>query len=817
MRCQIEGPFDRGISMIRRLLPVLLSAATFVAVSVAGTHVVQAVTATTWNSDITYDQQGTEDLGEVKLSGDNETITVTIESGTTVKATSIRENGSEDARSHNLVIKGGGKLEIDTPENAPGIIVGGSFTIKSGTVDTNSEIVVEGSVTIEDEGTLKITSDDQNDPGIQAGSFTIKSGTAETFSMIDVQGSVTVEGGKVTANKGISAGGDITISGGTVTTTTGPIITETGNITISGRKTTVEAANADGKAVFGGRTVTVEAGSLSAKGADASIYSNGKVTIKDGKVTATTFDSRGSAISGGSIEITGGQVIAKQAVNAMESSGSITITGGNVFASGSETGIGIQDGQTGAVIKLGWTDPSDFIYASSYVGGRSPIQAQKRFLALGTQAEPDQVGPDFAANSKEVVTGIIDTGDVATDKIDDKTLIPLHGYVLEVPDGVTPDNYIDSFELNGKKMYVFKEGSTGILKFTSGNMRKLSMLSFDGKKEIGDVNIKGSGLERTFVTPSKDMVLSVKKADLSVDDINSRKYTGEAIRPAVKVKDGTKVLTKGTDYTVNYSDNVKPGTAKAKITGKNTYVGSYTKKFTILAVYKVTLKMEGKGSVTVSPKSGISGKEVTLKAKAANGYEFKQWKVISGGVDLANKKKATTTFRIKKSDVTVKAIFEKKVGGLLLARMKPKGDNELELTWTKIKGAGGYDIFFSPCGDEKYYKLVSTIKGDSVTSHIFKDFKGKSLKKKTGYKTLVRAWVNKDGKKKYVSKSNSAHCYTSGGNKGYTNAKSVTVDKTKVTLKTGKKHTIKAKVNKVDKKKKLMSKEHGPTIRYISS
>ena len=75
----------------------------------------------------------------------------------------------------------------------------------------------------------------------------------------------------------------------------------------------------------------------------------------------------------------------------------------------------------------------------------------------------------------------------------------------------------------------------------------------------------------------------------------------------------------------------------------------------------------------------------------------------------------------------------------------------------------------------------------------------------------------KNGKKVYVRTSPIMHAYTGNGTKNYTNAKSVTVNKTKVTLKKGKAFTIKTKVNKVNKKKKLMPKSHAPTLRYMTS
>ena len=51
----------------------------------------------------------------------------------------------------------------------------------------------------------------------------------------------------------------------------------------------------------------------------------------------------------------------------------------------------------------------------------------------------------------------------------------------------------------------------------------------------------------------------------------------------------------------------------------------------------------------------------------------------------------------------------------------------------------------------------------------------------------------------------------------FTNAKSVTVKKTKVSLRAGKKYKIKARVNRLQSGKKLMPSVHAPTLRYVSS
>ena len=71
-------------------------------------------------------------------------------------------------------------------------------------------------------------------------------------------------------------------------------------------------------------------------------------------------------------------------------------------------------------------------------------------------------------------------------------------------------------------------------------------------------------------------------------------YDGTAKQPAVTVKDGSAVLTEGTDYTVAYADNTNVGTATVTVTGKGNYSGTKTAQFTITSgVAVVTTAPEG--------------------------------------------------------------------------------------------------------------------------------------------------------------------------------------------------------------------------------
>ena len=150
----------------------------------------------------------------------------------------------------------------------------------------------------------------------------------------------------------------------------------------------------------------------------------------------------------------------------------------------------------------------------------------------------------------------------------------------------------------------------------------------------------------------------------------------------------------------------------------------------------------------------------------------------------------------------------------LLVKMAAKGSNNLVISWNKIAGAKGYDIFFAKCGknDRKTkLKKVKTVKGKALS------WTKTGLKKNTAYKARVKAWVKKNGKKTYILTSPAVHAYTSNGTKKFTNPKSVTVKKKTVKLAVGKTSKIKANVIPAKKGKTLIGKNHAPKLRYVSS
>ena len=69
--------------------------------------------------------------------------------------------------------------------------------------------------------------------------------------------------------------------------------------------------------------------------------------------------------------------------------------------------------------------------------------------------------------------------------------------------------------------------------------------------------------------------------------------------------------------------------------------------------YTVTVTSGGNGTASASPAKAVAGAEITLNAMPNEGYHFKEWQVISGGVSIKNNK-----FTMPNNNVEVKAIFE---------------------------------------------------------------------------------------------------------------------------------------------------------------
>ncbi|MCR5539965.1 MAG: MBG domain-containing protein [Ruminococcus sp.] len=108
-------------------------------------------------------------------------------------------------------------------------------------------------------------------------------------------------------------------------------------------------------------------------------------------------------------------------------------------------------------------------------------------------------------------------------------------------------------------------------------------VAYSSNTNAGTAKVTITGKGNYTGSASKNFTISAKDmSELAITlSASSYTYDGTAKKPSVTVKDGSKTLTGGTDYTVTYSDNTNVGTASVTITGKGNYTGSAVKTFTI--------------------------------------------------------------------------------------------------------------------------------------------------------------------------------------------------------------------------------------------
>ena len=74
-----------------------------------------------------------------------------------------------------------------------------------------------------------------------------------------------------------------------------------------------------------------------------------------------------------------------------------------------------------------------------------------------------------------------------------------------------------------------------------------------------------------------------QESSIVVSPVVDQVYTGAACTPELTIRDGSTILVKDKDYTINYINNVNVGTATITIVGKGNYSDTREIKFNILA------------------------------------------------------------------------------------------------------------------------------------------------------------------------------------------------------------------------------------------
>ena len=215
--------------------------------------------------------------------------------------------------------------------------------------------------------------------------------------------------------------------------------------------------------------------------------------------------------------------------------------------------------------------------------------------------------------------------------------------------------------------------------------------------------------------------------------------------------------------------------------------------------------------------SGVITKQATATEDSVRTFTCKacgetRTEVVPGTSFLANIPEAVQA--VTDASITMQTSEDVKgaVFHALLARSTKLTGKSVTLKWKKIPEADGYKVYGNRCGRKNHYKLITDL-GKNKTSYT-----QKKLKKGIYYKYVVAAYKVADGKKVTIGVSKTIHAATTGGKYGV--AKSVKVNKSKITLKKGKKFTIKAKEigtgRKIKRHRKIAYESDDPEVAAVS-
>ena len=124
---------------------------------------------------------------------------------------------------------------------------------------------------------------------------------------------------------------------------------------------------------------------------------------------------------------------------------------------------------------------------------------------------------------------------------------------------------------------VVKDGNTTLTLGTDYTV------AYTNNTNVGTATATITGLGNYSGTKAQTFTIVAKAAStLTIDAIANQNFTGEALTPAVVVKDGSTTLIFGTDYSVTYSNNINLGTATVTIAGMGNYIGTKSQTFLIV-------------------------------------------------------------------------------------------------------------------------------------------------------------------------------------------------------------------------------------------
>ncbi len=228
---------------------------------------------------------------------------------------------------------------------------------------------------------------------------------------------------------------------------------------------------------------------------------------------------------------------------------------------------------------------------------------------------------------------------------------------------------------------------------------------------------------------------------------SSYTYTGNAITPDVVVMMNGRVLNRGTDYTVTYSNNTNVGTASMTVTGIGSFSGTRTINYVIEAkniencITTAVTNYQYTGN-TYTPSVTLTDSSTGKTLTAGTDYTITYSNNTNPGT--ASITVTALSRNYTGSKVISFKITSAAVSGLRVSQIK---NNSLKLSWSDQDYADGYQI----CNANN--RVIGTTSKNSYTV--------KKLTSCTTYRYKVRSYVeNADGSVSYGSFSTAVSAKT---------------------------------------------------------
>lgn len=279
--------------------------------------------------------------------------------------------------------------------------------------------------------------------------------------------------------------------------------------------------------------------------------------------------------------------------------------------------------------------------------------------------------------------------------------------------GFIISGYAPSYAYTGKAItpgVVVETGSRTLVPGTEYTV------SYSNNVNAGTATITVTGVGKYSGKQTANFVIEPKNIQsCDTTDIADRTYTGDAYTPSVTVSDGGKVLTKGVDYTVTYTNNTNPGTATVVIRGlSSNYAGTKVISFKISAVAVKGLKATNVKYNSMKLK--------WTKQGYADGYQLcdsksKVIKTLTKNSVTITGLTAGKTYKYKVRSYIRNADGTKSYGAfssVLNATTKLRtptvkvvsnAKGQARISWSKVSGASGYEIYYKKTSSAKYKKL----------------------------------------------------------------------------------------------------------------